>query len=135
MTGRKKHSQASEALVDSIIGTWSPQWSIGDGEPTSAEDLREITLTFAAGRCEVRRGDNVVRLGTYTTDLTTSPRTLDVSFTESDVPELIDATLRGIYEISADRLRICYGPPGGVRARLFCGDRGTGQYLAEYRRG
>lgn len=121
-------------MADLMLGTWSPQWSIGDGEPTPAEDLRDITLTFADGRCEVCRGGTVIRLGTYTTDTTSSPPTLDVSFTDSDVPELIDAPLRGSYEFDADRLRICYGAPGGPRAQSFCGDKGTKQYLAEYRR-
>jgi uncharacterized protein (TIGR03067 family) len=134
MTDRKQHRQGKEALADSILGTWSPQWSIGDGEPTTADDLRNITLTFVDGRCEVRRGESLIRLGTYTTDTTTSPPTLDVSFTASDVPELIDAPLRGIYQISSGRLRICYGPPGRRRAESFCGDKGTEQYLAEYRR-
>jgi uncharacterized protein (TIGR03067 family) len=135
MTGRKQHCQGEEAIANSILGTWSPQWSIGDGKPTAAEDLRDITLTFADGRCAVHRGETVIRLGSYTTDSTSSPPTLDVTFTDSDVPELIDAPLRGIYEINADRLRICYGPPGGPRAQSFCGDKGTEQYLAEYRRG
>ena len=134
MTGQKQHSQGDVAIVDSIRGTWSPQWSIGDGEPTPDEDLRDITLTFVDRRCEVRRGESLIRLGTYTTDTTTSPPTLDVSFADSDVPELIDAPLRGIYEINVDRLRICYGPPGGPRAEAFTGDKGTEQYLAEYRR-
>lgn len=121
-------------MAELIVGTWSPQWSIGDGEPTAAVDLRDVTLTFADGRCEVCRGESVIRLGTYSTDTTTSPATIDVIFTESDVPEFIDAPLRGIYEFSNDRLRICHGPPGGSRAHSFCGDQGTGQYLAEYRR-
>lgn len=134
MTSRKPQSDEGERLGDSIIGTWLPQWSVGDGEPTSAEDLRGVTLTFLGGRCEVRRGGNLIRLGMYTADATNSPHTLDVCFSESDVPELIGATLRGIYEVDADQLRICYGPPGGNRARAFSGNRGTEQYLAEYRR-
>ena len=134
MADREQNTQKREDCAESIRGIWSPQWSIGDGEPTSAEDLHDITLTFANGRCEVCRGGTVIRLGTYTNDTTTSPPTLDVSFTDGDVPELINAPLRGIYEVSKNQLRICYGPPGGPRAQSFSSDKGTGQYLAEYRR-
>ncbi len=118
----------------SITGTWAPKSSIGDGEPTPEKDLRGVLLTFSNGECEVRREGSLLRRGTWLTDTATTPHTIDVCFTESDVPELIDAPLRGIYAVTADELRICYGPPGGYRASSFCGDAGTGQYLANYHR-
>ena len=120
--------------TDSIVGTWSPQESTGDGMDTPKAELRDVTLTFSGGRCEVRRGETIIRLGRYATDQTQSPKTIDVCFTESDVPELIDAPLHGIYEVNMNQLRICYGPPGGYRARSFSAEKGTAQYLAEYRR-
>ena len=86
MTDGNRHNREAKNAADLIVGTWSPQWSIGDGEPTPAEDLNDITLTFADGRCEVRRGRKMIRFGTYSADATTSPATLDVCFTESDVP-------------------------------------------------
>ena len=120
---------------ESIVGTWSPQSSTWEETPTPAEDLRDVTLTLTGdGRCEVRRGVTMIRLGRYTVDVTPMPKTLDVCFTESDVPELIDAPLLGIFEVDGEKLRICYGPPGGYRARSFSAAKGTGQYLAEYRR-
>lgn len=118
----------------SIAGMWFAVWSMWDATPTPADDLRDVTLTFAQGRCEVYRGGKLIRRGTYTSDTTQTPQTLDVCFTESDVPELIDAPLRGICEVHGERLRICYGPPGGERASSFAAEKGTGHYLAEYRR-
>lgn len=118
----------------SIVGSWTPQWSIGDGVETPTTDLEGVTLTFIDGRCEVRRADQLIRLGTYSVDMTTEPKSIDVRFTESDVPELIAAPLLGIFELNEDLLRICYGPPGGRRAHSFSGDEGTEQYLAEYAR-
>ena len=128
---RSDERNASER--SSIVGTWIPIHSIGDGEPTSDKDLRDVTLTFADGRCEVRRGALLIRQGVFAVDCAEIPCELDVCFKQSDVPELIDAPLRGIYQVDGDHLRICYGPPGGDRARSFSGERGTGQYLAEYR--
>lgn len=106
----------------------------GDGQPTSQAELCNVTLTFAEGRCEVRRGHEMIRLGTFEHNDHARPKTIDVHFQQSDVPELIDATLRGIYEFREGRLRICYGPPDGHRADSFSGQKGTGQYLAEYKR-
>jgi len=134
MVDRERVSSVNRKDTGLIAGTWRPQWSIGDGLPTLRNDLRDVTLTFANSRCEVRRGGTLIRRGSYATDPTQSPKTIDVCFTESDVGELIGATLRGIYEVKAGDLRICYGPPGGVRASSFSAEKGTGQYLAEYRR-
>jgi len=118
---------------NSIVGTWVPIRSIGDGEPTSDEDLRDITLTFANGWCEVRRAGVLIRQGMYSVDSAKIPCELDVCFEQSDVPELIETPLKGIYQVDGDHLRICYGPPAGDRASSFSGEEGTGQYLAEYR--
>ena len=128
----QEHLQPERTPADPIEGSWSPLWSMGDGEPMPAEDLRDVKLTFADGRCEVHRAECLVRPGTYSVDRTRSPETIDVHFTDSDVPELIGAMLLGIYEVDAGRLRICYGPPGGHRARDFSAEQGTGQYVAEY---
>ena len=126
----EKNHQAEDS---SIVGTWVPIHSIGDGEPTSDEDLHGITLSFAGGRCEVRRAEFLIRQGTYRVDTAKIPCELDVFFEQSDVQELIGTTLKGIYQVDRDHLRICYGPPGGNRASSFSGEKGTGQYLAKYR--
>ena len=123
-----------EAESGSIRGTWSPVWSMWEGISTSTDDLADVTLTVMKSWCEVRRGETLIRWGTCASDPTQSPRTLDVCFAESDVTELIGAALLGIYEVSEDRLRICYGPPGGKRAESFSSIPGSGQYLAEYER-
>ena len=106
---------------------------MGDGEQTSDEDLRDVTLTFADRQCEVHRAGVLIRRGSYSVDSAKIPCELDVCFEQSDVRELIGARLQGIYEVDGDHLRICYGPPGGHRAKSFSGEKGTTQYLAEYR--
>ena len=127
-------SQANKINEDSVAGTWSPLWSKWDGDSTPPEELSDVTLTFEGERCEVRRRGELIRSGTYSVNPENSPKTIDVCFTESDVPELIEAPLRGLYEVNLDELRICYGPPGGDRASSFCAEKGFSQYLAEYRR-
>ena len=133
MSSITRPDENHQTAGSSIVGTWVPIHSIGDGEPTSDEDLRDITLSFANGRCEVRRAGVLIRQGRYSVDSAKIPCELDVCFEQSDVPELIDATLKGIYQVDRDHLRICYGPPGGNRASSFSGEKGTGQYLAKYR--
>ena len=134
MVDRQPDSSLNRNDTDSVVGTWSPQWSIGDGMHTPRAQLRDVTLTFTDGRCAVRRGETIIRLGSYATDATKPQKSIEVCFTESDVAELIGVPLHGIYEVNKDQLRICYGPPGGHRARSFSAEKGTGQYLAEYRR-
>jgi uncharacterized protein (TIGR03067 family) len=134
MTDRQNDNTSIGSDAGSIAGIWTPLWSTWEDIPTPPEDLHDVSLTFVAGRCEVRRGQVLIRSGTYATDSTRSPRFIDVCFLASDVPELTGATLRGLYEADAEKLRICYGPPGGDRAHSFSASAGTGQYLAEYRR-
>jgi uncharacterized protein (TIGR03067 family) len=133
MSSFSRSDESHHNAVKSIDGTWIPIHSVGDGEQTSDEDLRDITLFFANGRCEVRRAEVLIRQGAYSVDTAKIPCELDVCFEQSDVPELIDATLKGIYQVDRDHLRICYGAPGGGRASSFSGEKGTGQYLAKYR--
>ena len=134
MTDRQHASNLNGTDASSVVGAWSPLWSRWEDIPTPPEELRDVTLTFAKGSVQVCRGEKLVRLGTYSTDTRRSPKTIDVCFSESDVPELIDAPMLGIYEVNVEQLRICYGPPGGGRARSFSTEKGTGQYLGEYRR-
>jgi hypothetical protein len=84
-------------------------------------------------RCEVRRAEILIREGAYSVDSAKTPCELDVCFEQSDVPELIERPLKGIYQLDGDHLKICYGPPVGDRANFFSGEKGSGQYLAEYR--
>ena len=127
------HPNEDHRTDGSIVGTWIPIRSVGDGEPTSDDDLRGVTLTFADGQCKVYRAGVLIRRGTVWVDAAKIPRELDVCFEQSDVPELIGAPLRGIYEVDGNALRICYGPPAGHRPGSFSGEKGTSQYLAEYR--
>ena len=123
ITARAEQAMRSSAEYDendrdddsSIVGTWIPIHSIGDGEQTSDEDLHGITPAFARGRCEVRRGDILIRKGTYCADIAKNPHELDVCFEQSDVPELIDATLKGIYHVDPSKTRT----PPKVRHHCF----------------
>ncbi len=133
MSSITRPDENHQTAGSSIVGTWVPIHSIGDGEPTSDEDLRDVALTFANGRCEVRRAGVLIRQGMYSVDSGQVPCELDVCFEQSDVPELIERPLKGIYKVDGHHLRICYGPPAGDRANSFSGKKGTGQYLAKYR--
>lgn len=116
-----------------IEGTWAPYRSRWENQETPEDELRDVTLTFAEGRCEVHRAGALLRHGTYTTDTSTTPHRIDVTFKESDVEELTDAALLGIYERAEDCLCICYGPPGGARPGEFWTEPKSGKYLGEYR--
>ena len=67
-------------MANAILGTWVPIRSIGNGEPTSEEDLCDVTLTFAGDRCEVHRKGVLIRHGTFSVNINTAktPCELDV---------------------------------------------------------
>ena len=69
----RHHNREGNDEGGSLDGTWSPLCSTWEDVPTPIEDLRDVTLTFENGRCEVRRGATLIRRGTYSTDTSSVP--------------------------------------------------------------
>ena len=134
MVDQKRESLPARPNEDSIIGTWSPVWSRWEDIPTPAEDVRDVTLTFAEGRCEVRRRGKahpLWHLFDRSGRIIRDDRRLLRRERRSRVERR--RLCAGIYKLNAERLGVCYGPPGGDRAITFSADKGTGNYVAEYR--
>jgi uncharacterized protein (TIGR03067 family) len=69
--------------------------------------------------------------GTFTVDPASTPRTIEVRFTEG--PEA-GKTSKGIYQLEGDTYKVCIGLAGRERPTGFASEPGSGQALQVLRR-
>src|SRR5262249_14318310 len=91
-----------EKELKKFQGTWSFESSEAGGQKLPADELKELILVFEGNKFTVKKGDQVVQVGTEKIDPSKSPKTVDVTITEG--PEK-GAVMLGIYEIDGDTLK------------------------------
>lgn len=97
-----------------LQGTWTPKAGTQNGDPVTADELRQGVLSFGDGQIQIGSGKS----GTYHLP---GPSQIDIT---------VDSrTQRGIYEIEPPRLRICLSAPGGGRPRSFAAPAGSNAVL------
>ncbi len=125
-------SRAADAKVeDALQGTWVAESSQRSGQ--AADDLRGHQLTFAGDRFTIRSKGKVIYQGTYTTDPSAKPATIDFKNTAG---EMKGKTWLGIYETDGDALKICDNADdvSKGRPRAFVTAAGSGQVLIDFKR-
>ena len=81
-----------------------------------ADDLKGLTVTFAGDKYTVKKGDEVIQVGTQKLDPSKSPKAIDVKVTEGLNK---GAVMLGIYEINGDTLKVCFDAEGKKRPTQF----------------
>jgi uncharacterized protein (TIGR03067 family) len=114
-----------------IQGTWTYVSFEEDGKPLPPEQLSAMTITFAGDRYVVTQGDKVLRAGTHRFDPTKTPKAVDATLKEGPGK---GTTQLGIYELTADTLKVCYSTTGKDRPTEFKTASGSNRYLAVVRR-
>jgi uncharacterized protein (TIGR03067 family) len=115
---------------DAIRGTWIPVEAILEGKKLPDEGLEGMVLTIERGSYSLRAQGNVER-GTIELHSALYPRGMDL--TGIDGPNR-GRTLRAIYEIAGDWMRICYAIDGPARPAKFEATEGERAFLVTYRR-
>jgi len=114
----------------SLEGKWAPASAQLGGQAMDDAILKTISMKLENGKYEVFVGEHPDR-GTYTTDTTTSPKSITVTGTEGPNQ---GKTFPAIYELKDDTLRICYDLSGAKRPTEFKSLAGTKLYLVTYKR-
>jgi len=125
-------SDAADAKVkDAVQGTWVAESS--ERSAHAADDLRGHQLTFAGDRFTIRSKGKVVYQGTYTTDPSAKPATIDFKNTAG---EMKGKRWLGIYEMDGDTLKICDNADDVSKGRLgaLVTTAGSGQILITFKR-
>ena len=120
-----------EKEVKKFQGTWTFESSETGGMKLPAGELRRLILIFEGDKHTLKKGDEVVQVGTQKLDPSKSPKTIDVTMTEGPNKGKV---MLGIYEIDADTLKVCFDPQGKKRPTEFKSAPGSENFVNVHKR-
>ena len=131
-TGARADDKADvEKELKKFQGTWTFESVEAGGKEGPAAELKGMTVTFEGDKYTVRKGDEVIQVGTQKLDPSRSPKTIDVTVVEGLSK---GAVMLGIYEISGDTLKVCFDPEGKNRPTEFKSAAGSPTFVAVHKR-
>ena len=120
----------AEETQKTIEGTWIPVSAEVGGQKLPDDALKGTKLVLKDGQY-FYHNDRGVDQGTYKLLTVDDSQAMDINGTEGPNK---GRTFLAIYELSGDSLKICYDLEGKARPKQFKTEKGTKQFLAEYKR-
>src|SRR5262249_44389337 len=105
-----------EKEVKKFQGAWTFESSEAGGKELPASELKGFILIFEGDKHTVKKGDEVIQVGTQKLDPSKLPKAIDVTLTEGPMK---GAVMLGIYEINGDTLKVCFDAQGKKRPTEF----------------
>jgi uncharacterized protein (TIGR03067 family) len=131
-TGARAGDKADvEKELQKFQGTWTFESAEAGGRQLPAGDLKGLVLIFEGDKHTVKKGDEVVRVGTQKLDPSKSPKAIDVTITEGVNK---GAVMLGIYEITGDTLKVCFDAEGKKRPTEFKSAPGSETFVNIHKR-
>ena len=121
---------AVKAELERFAGTWRYESTVVEGQEVPAEGLRDARLKIQGDTFALTDPTATYR-GTFVVDPTSTPRTIDVTFTEG--PEAGKTSL-GIYQLDGETYKVCVGLAGRERPKDFEARPGSGHALQVLKR-
>jgi uncharacterized protein (TIGR03067 family) len=112
-------------------GTWTFESSVTGGEELPADHLKMAVVIFEGDKHTVKKGDEVIQVGTQKLDPSKFPKTIDVTMVEGPHKGTV---MLGIYEIDADTLKVCFDPEGKTRPTEFKSPPGSKNFVNIHKR-
>lgn len=120
-----------EKELKKFQGAWTFESVETAGKKESADELKGMTLTFEGAKHTVKKGDEVIQVGTQKIDPSKSPKTIDVTMTDGPSKGMV---MLGIYEIDGDTLKVCFDFEGKKRPTEFKSPAGSPTFLNVHKR-
>ena len=120
-----------EKEVRKFQGAWTFESSETGGAKLPVGELKALILTFEGLKHTVKKGDDVIQVGTQKLDPSKSPKTIDVTI--ADGPNK-GTVMLGIYEIDGDTLKVCFDPQGKKRPTEFKSAPGSENFVNVHKR-
>jgi uncharacterized protein (TIGR03067 family) len=114
-----------------LQGTWNLVAMEAEGDPVPPEDFKGWHAVYEGDALSLWSETEVRRRGIVTLDPSRQPRAINTW--DLDGP-YEDETVKGIYQLNGDSLKLCFSRPGQARPEDFTTKKGTGFLLVEYRR-
>lgn len=116
LVGADAKDDAVKAELKKFEGAWQLASLEMDGEKVPAETTKTFKLVFAGEKFMLKSGDETIMEGVGKVDPTQKPRAVDITPSTGDEK---GKTLKGIYELDGDTLKICLGSVGKDRPKEF----------------
>ena len=120
-----------EKEVRKFQGIWTFESSEAGGKKLPIDELKGLILTFEGAKHTVKKGDEVIQVGTQKLDPSKSPKTIDVTMVEGPNKGTV---MLGIYEIDGDTLKVCFDPQGKKRPTEFKSAAGSENFVNVHKR-
>ena len=117
--------------VAKFQGTWTFESCETGGKKIPIDELKGVILTFEGNKHTVKKGDDVIQVGTQKLDPSKSPKTIDVTMTEGPSNGMV---MLGIYEFDGDVLKVCFDPQGKKRPTEFKSPPGSENFVNVHKR-
>jgi uncharacterized protein (TIGR03067 family) len=119
-----------QPVAAALEGTWQIVKAELAGDEMPAFVAEKIEVELAAGTYTVRFAGDVADRGTYALEAVGKLKVMLLTGLEGSN---VGRTIPAIYQLTSDRLRVCYGLDGFV-PHAFAMVAGQQRYLAMYRR-
>jgi uncharacterized protein (TIGR03067 family) len=130
-TGARAGDKAGvEKELKKFQGIWTFESVEAGGKEVPAAEFKGMTVTFEGDKYTVKKGDEIIQVGTQKLDPSKSPKAFDVAVAEGLNK---GAVMLGIYEINGDTLKVCFDPEGKKRPTEFTSAPGS-QILVVHKR-
>ena len=131
-TGARAEDKADvEKELKKFQGTWTFESVEVGGKEQPAAEFKDMTVTFEGAKFTVKKGSDVIQVGTEKLDPSKSPKTVDLTVAEGLNK---GAVMLGIYEISGDTLKVCFDPAGKKRPTEFKSTPGSPTFVNVHKR-
>jgi uncharacterized protein (TIGR03067 family) len=120
-----------EKEVRNFQGSWTIESSETGGKAIPPGELKGLIVIFEGDKHTVKKGDEVIQVGTQKLDPSKSPKAIDVTMT---VGPNKGAVMLGIYEIDGDTLKVCFDPQGKKRPTEFKSPPGSENFVNVHKR-
>ena len=118
--------------LDNLQGTWVLVAGKRDGKKFTEEEVKKTKL-FIKGETFRIPESSVATSEDGTINLDPSKRPKEMNATTGSGPDK-GKTWQGIYELAADKYKVCFAPPGKDRPTEFSSKAGSGHLLQVWKR-
>ena len=113
-----------------LDGTWEAVSALRDGKEQPQPPGDKIVVTIKGNSLTFKIGDES-HTATITVDASQTPKAIDL--TPDDGPQK-GKTMKAIYEVKGDELKVCHGEPDADRPKELASKEGSGLLLATFKR-
>jgi uncharacterized protein (TIGR03067 family) len=100
--------------LDRMQGSWEGTSGESKGNAIPDEQLKETRFFVKGEKYSYKVGDTYQEEGTLKIDPTKKPKMIDVTIVDGEDK---GKTQLGIYEVTRDKLKLCFAPPGKEKTR------------------